>query len=72
MKGAMLAGEPAACAPNRGVCCCRLRPPDTDKLDLIQRGMSRRLEQMGRRDGLVVRWSACQHAEDDMQWAGPN
>ncbi len=35
----------------------RAEAPDTESLARIQRGVAGRLEQIGRRDGLVVRWS---------------
>lgn len=59
-----------------GTCSMRAQPqglllhaeaPDADKLDRIKRGVTVRLEQMGRRDALAVRWSACQHPEGDMR-----
>jgi len=35
----------------------RAEAPDAETLDQIQRGVAGQLEQIGRRDGLVVHWS---------------
>jgi hypothetical protein len=34
----------------------RVEAPDTERLDAITRKVAARVEQVGRRDGLVVRW----------------
>jgi len=55
-------------AVGAGTCSMRADPlgllraeaPDTETLDRIQRGVAGRLEQIGRRDGLVVHWSPLQ------------
>lgn len=43
----------------------RAEAPDAETLDQIQRGVAGRLEQIGRRDGLVVHWSPAPAAPSD-------
>jgi len=62
----LVAAVGAVGAVGAGVCSMRADPlglrlraeaPDTETLDRIQRGVAGRLEQIGRRDGLVVHWA---------------
>ncbi len=50
-----------------GTCSMRAQPrglllraaaPDTEKLGRVQRGVAARLQQIGRRDGLIVQWGS--------------